>query len=128
MPFEIKQKISKSLTGLKNPNYNKKMSEEQKDKIRQTKLSLSVEKRNEISKNISNSLKIYNKNLIINSKTSKQIAQCNEDGTIIRIYNSISQASKELNIDRTTISRCCSDKYTHYKTCKGFIWKYYNKT
>jgi response regulator of citrate/malate metabolism len=86
--------------------------------------TFSDQKRKEINKKIVDSLNNNNQNHKL-SKLSKKIAQCNLDGSIIKIFESISHASKELDLDRTTISRCCSDKYIHYKTCKGFIWKYY---
>ena len=63
------------------------------------------EKREEINKKISNSLKNNN------NKLSKRIAQYNLNGEIIKIYNSISQAATEMNVDRMTISRCCDEKY-----------------
>lgn len=125
LPIETREKISERLRGSKNPNYNKKMPEELKQKIRQTISSYSVEKRKEINNKISESLKLNKNKKVSVSKLSKKIAQCNLDGSIVNIFDSISHASKELNLDRTTISRCCSDKYVHYKTCKGFLWKYY---
>ena len=60
------------------------------------------------------------------SKLSKKIAQYSLDGTIVKIFDSISEAATELNINRMCVSRCCNDKYIHYKTYKGLIWKYYN--
>lgn len=125
LPLETRQKISESLRGHKNPNYNKKMSEEQKEKIRQTMTTFSEEKRKKINKKIVESLKLNTNKSKSLSKLSKKIAQCNLDGSIIRIFESISHAARDLNTTNTTISRCCSDKYAHYKTCKGFLWKYY---
>ena len=40
---------------------------------------------------------------------------------IIKIYNSIIEASKELKINRTGISKCCRGRL---KTSGGYIWKY----
>ena len=52
----------------------------------------------------------------------KKIIQINKDTKeIIKIYNSIIEASKELKISRSSISKCCKGKY---KTCGGYIWKY----
>ena len=52
----------------------------------------------------------------------KKIIQINKDTKeIIKIYNSIIEASKELKISRSSISRCCRGIY---KTCGGYIWKY----
>jgi group I intron endonuclease len=131
LSLETRNKISENLKGIKNPNYNKKMSTEQKEKIRNTMLSFSTEKRKEINEKILNTNKLKNivntKKTTKSSKLSKKIAQYNLDGSIVKIFDSISHASKELNVDRMNISRCCSDKYIHYKTCKGFIWKFYNE-
>ena len=52
----------------------------------------------------------------------KKVIQINKDTKeIIKIYNSIIEASKELKINRTGISNCCSGRY---KTSGGYIWKY----
>ncbi len=123
LSIETCKKISENLKGDKNPNYRVQMSQEQKDKIKNTMLGFAEEKRKYINKKISESLKnnINNKN----NKLSKKIGQYDLNNNLIKIYKSISQASKELNVDRMSISRCCDDKYVNYKTCKGFIWKYY---
>ena len=123
LSLETRKKISESLKGTKNPNYNKQMSIEQRNKIKNTMYNFTLEKRNEINKQISNSLK--NKDIIKNNKLSKRIAQYDLNENLLNIYNSISQASIAMNVDRMTISKCCNDKYINYKTCKGFIWKYY---
>lgn len=127
LSVETKQKISQSLRGKNHPNFNKKMSDEQKNKIKNTVNSFSVEKRKEISLKISNSLKLYNNN-VSNRKSvrSKKICQYDLNGILISTFNSISEASQNLNLDRMTISRCCNDKYEHYKTCGNYIWKYCN--
>lgn len=51
----------------------------------------------------------------------KEVAQCNKDGEIIQIFESIANAAKTLKIDSSTISKCCKGKL---KTCGGFYWKY----
>lgn len=125
LPLATRQKISENLKGPKNPNYNKKMSIEQKEKIRNTMLTFTPEKRKEINDKILNTNKqkmVEDKKL---SKLSKKIIQYKLDGSFVKKFDSISQASKELNVDRMSISRCCDDTNNHYKTCKGFIWKYH---
>ena len=57
-----------------------------------------------------------------NTFVPKKVIQINKDTKeIIKIYNSIIEASKELKINRTGISNCCSGRY---KTSGGYIWKY----
>ena len=52
----------------------------------------------------------------------KKVIQINKDTKeIIKIYNSITEASKELKINKSSISFCCKGKY---KTSGGYIWKY----
>ena len=57
-----------------------------------------------------------------NHRVCKKVIQINKDTKeIIKIYNSITEASKELKINDSTISKCCKGKY---KTSGGYIWKY----
>lgn len=104
------------------------MSLEQKNKIKNTMNNFSLEKRKKINHLISISLKNNNHNNNAptekNNKLSKQVGQYNLNGEILNKYNSISHASKELIINRMSISRCCDDKYINYKTAGGFVWKY----
>ena len=52
----------------------------------------------------------------------KKVIQINKDTKeIIKIYNSIKEASKELKIDSSSISKCCKGKR---KTAGNYIWKY----
>lgn len=99
------------------------MSVEQRNKIKNTIQNFTLEKRKEINTKILNSLK--NNIKVKDNKLRKKVAQYDLNGELIQIYNSISQASNEINVDRMTISRCCDDKYVNYKTAKGYIWKYY---
>lgn len=52
--------------------------------------------------------------------TAKKIAQCLDDGTIVKIWGSISEASKFYC--RTSLKDCLKGKYKHHK---GYVWKYY---
>lgn len=45
------------------------------------------------------------------------------ENIILGKYNSVTQASKELNINRGNISSCCKEKY---KSCGGYRWMYLN--
>jgi len=51
----------------------------------------------------------------------KHIYQCDLEHNIIKEYDSIKHASKELDINGTGISLCCNNKL---KTSGGFIWKF----
>lgn len=52
---------------------------------------------------------------------SKRIFQLNKNEDIVKEWDCISGAAKELNIFASTISRCCLGKQKEYK---GFIWRY----
>ena len=57
-----------------------------------------------------------------NHRPYKKVIQINKDTKeIIKIYNSIIEASKELKIDDSSITNCCKGRY---KTSGGYIWKY----
>jgi hypothetical protein len=53
----------------------------------------------------------------------KKIAQFTIDDIFIKQYNSISQASKETNVDRSGIQQFLNGKYG-FTQIGGFIWKY----
>lgn len=52
---------------------------------------------------------------------SKKTLQYDSQGNFIKQWESMNEASKQLNIDRPSISNCCLGKR---KTAGGFIWKY----
>lgn len=52
--------------------------------------------------------------------TAKKIVQCRDDGTIVKVWGSISEASKVFC--RTSIKDCLKGKYKHHK---GYLWRYY---
>ena len=55
--------------------------------------------------------------------TSKKVKQYDKNKNLIKIWDSVSEASKTLNINDASISRCClHHKYRH--TAGGFIWEY----
>jgi hypothetical protein len=54
----------------------------------------------------------------------KNINQYSKDNVFIKQFNGIIEASKELNITTTSISKCLSSNYVNNKTAGGFIWKY----
>lgn len=52
-----------------------------------------------------------------------KVVQLSKDGELICIWDSIIQASRELGIDRTSISACCRRK-PHCNTAGSFKWMY----
>ena len=118
------KKKSDNTKGENNPMYGKHHTKEMKEKItnnkeRSKKISKSLkghsvsdESREKISKNhadVSGS----------NHPRARKIAQYNLNEELIKIWNCISQAEKELGISH--ISNCCNGKR---KTAGGFKWKY----
>ena len=51
----------------------------------------------------------------------KQVAQKNLNGDILKYYNSLSNASRETDVNLGNISSCCSGRY---HTAGGFIWEF----
>lgn len=56
-----------------------------------------------------------------NNPLVKPVVQYTIDGVFVAEYKTISEASKNLNIDRSNITKCCKGKY---KNAGGFIFKY----
>jgi hypothetical protein len=52
---------------------------------------------------------------------NKSVLQIQLDGKIINVFNSVSQASKKLNIKRDLILRCCNGKQ---KMTRNYIFEY----
>lgn len=51
--------------------------------------------------------------------------QFSKNGKLLKEWRSISEASRELGIDRANIGHCCAHKPNH-NTAGGFIWRYKN--
>ena len=138
---QIRKKMSDSQKGKR----HKPCSEETKRKI--SEANKGKKRSEEQRQNISNG---KTKNSTINKKYSKrktdnimftktrQIAQYDKQGNLIKIWKSIKEASSSLNIPDSSITTCCKywdmncdrkewiKKYNKYpnKTAGGFIWKY----
>ena len=67
-----------------------------------------------------NILHAYDNELI---KKRKKVEQYDKDNNLLNIYESIMEASKKTNIDRSNISACCKGKKKH-KSAGGYIWRY----
>lgn len=56
----------------------------------------------------------------ISKGVSRKVIAYTIDGKVFRVFNSMTEASKELNINVSQISLCC--KYTHL-TARGLKWR-----
>lgn len=61
------------------------------------------------------------RNKRIREKKIKKVAQYSLDMKLIKIFDSITEAAKEVNTSTSHICRCCKGKL---KITKGYIWKY----
>lgn len=59
----------------------------------------------------------------INQKKGKPILQYTLDGEFVKEWSSATEAANYLGCDKGHICKCCN-KIPHYKTHKGFVWKY----
>ena len=55
----------------------------------------------------------------------KLVGQFTLDGTLIKIYPSASEASRQTNAPQPNISKCCRGEMN---TCHGYIWQYLDST
>lgn len=62
-------------------------------------------------------------NLIGNVNKRKKVAQIDLQNNVIKIWNSVTEASKTLNINATSIAKCARGE-KHYNIVSGFKWKY----
>ena len=51
------------------------------------------------------------------------VLQYDLDGNLIAEYRSVKYAAKVIGASRGSLTNCLSGR-THFKTCKGYIWKY----
>lgn len=63
------------------------------------------------------------KHKLVNRGKTVKIKQLTLEGQIIKIYNSIREASRETNICRDSITKCLKGKQ---KQCNNFKWEYLN--
>jgi hypothetical protein len=67
----------------------------------------------------------YSENMIhFGKKNGKSVIKLDIDNNILKIYNTIKDASEENNISSSNISNTCKDRQ---KTAGGFKWKYNEK-
>lgn len=138
---ETIRKRAEKLRGENNPNYGKHLSEETKRKLSEAlkgkkhseeakkKISIATKGENnpfygkrhseESRKKMSES----HKGQLIGAEhpNSKKIIQYDSNGCLIRIWDCINDANKELNLDTNGISNCYRGIQ---KKAGGFIWRY----
>lgn len=149
---EFKKKQSQAHKGEKNYWYGKQKPHNEETKIKIGQANKGKKRSDESRKNLSDAKKgrklseetknkISEKKKGINAYQCKKVAQYDEKGNLIKIWNYIKQVEEELNISSTNVNNCCifwemnydKDKWfeTHKKNpCKkagGFIWKYYKE-
>ena len=123
MKERLKDKENHFMCGKKhNEQTKRKMSEnhkgfEGKSHDEETKRKISESLKGERNHN-------YNK-FGKDNPCSKKVCQYDKQSNLIKIWDSIKEASTELNIDSSAITKCCKGK--KYKTVGGFIWKYFEK-
>jgi group I intron endonuclease len=121
---ETYKKISDALKGEKNPNFGKKMSDEQKKKISEGRKK-AIAKGDIIYKDLSEISDKQKEALRRGTESNKRkVGKYDLNNNLLNTYNSISEASVKENINRSNISAVCrgADKY---KTAGGFVWKYH---
>lgn len=112
----IRKRIEK-LKGENNPNYGKPMSEKQRKKI-------SDSKKGENNHMYGKHFDEETKRKIKESQKTRKVAQYDLQGNLIKVWDSISDAGRELCIIRANISACCRNKR---RVAGGFIWRYYEE-
>ena len=97
------------------------ISEEQKRKISETL------KGNVISESTRRKLSdsMRGKYLGANSSCAKKIVQYDMQGNLIKIWDSISDAARELDVNVANLSKCCNKAVDVYKTIGGYIWRFF---
>lgn len=79
------------------------------------------EKQSVIMKEISNRPEVIASRTGANNHKARAVFQCDLDGNVIRQYDCIADACRELHLQHSKISCCCTGKR---KTTGGFKWKY----
>lgn len=102
-------------TFIPNPNNYKEVNHKDFDR-----LNCSVENLEWCSRKYNLEYSI-NAGRIKNGFVKKKIKQLDNDGKLIKIWDSCQDASRTLHCDKSDISKCCKGKKN---SCKGFRWEY----
>ena len=116
--------------GKDNPFYGKHHSEETKTKLKE----LANNRSQATNKKISEAKKgktAYNKGVPMSESQKQKLRKSRKDNKNVLcletnvVYESLGEAERQTNINKTTISRCCSGKQ---KTAGGYHWIFVDKT
>lgn len=138
---DTKAKISESLKGEKHPRYGKHLSESTKKKISdshkgKTPSEETRKKLSEARKGEKNHMygkhhteesrkKISENNKGVHAGAdhcrARKVVQYDLQESLIKIWDCMSDAARELGINCSNIYKCCNGKY---KTAGGFVWRY----
>lgn len=108
-------------TKLKNRVFSNKTIEKMSISAKNRKISNEGRKRLSVCRSGSGN-PMYGKKRPESSKKYRAIIQLDLNNNIIRVWRGVILASKELKINRCTITDVCNNRK---KTAGGFIWKYY---
>ena len=132
--------LSEAHKGENNPMYGKTHSEEARKKMsekakgrtfsEETKQKMSETKKGKIvSEETRKKISESHKGKIVSEETRKKLREINGKKVICieteRIFNSIKEAGEYVGVGDSAIGNCLSGRS---KTCKGYHWKYYEKT
>ncbi len=96
----------------------KKISEERKSRLRKNKLRDKV-----CSEKVLLALAKGREKRNKSGLNKKRVGKFDLQNNLLKTYESISEASRDTKITRTSISKVCLQK-GYYKTAGGFVWKY----
>ena len=102
---------SRRMSGKNNPMYGNRHSEESRKKMSESQKGRTPWNKGKKLPQFSGE----------NSSRSRKIIQYSNDGTLIKIWNSTTEAGVALSISRTSITNCLTGRSN---SAKNFIWKY----
>lgn len=126
---ETRQKMRDNhadFSGKNSPNYGKKLSDETRRQISINHADVSGDKNPNYGKHFSNETKLKisealkGRNIGKNNPNSKKVSQYSTNGELIKIWDSIIEASNELSVNRCCIGDCVRGRQ---KTAGGYVWK-----
>lgn len=124
---ETKQKLREKNTGLNAPNYGKKLTNDQKKHLsilaKERYEKNNYQYKSEVNEKISKSLINYYQDDNIKNKKNIKVQQYDLNNNLIKTFNSMNEAAKEIGVAQFSIARASNPDVTNYKTCKGFVWK-----